>query len=982
MNTLLESVVPSIGSYCLTTILNGRITQTFYNDKAVLLAAGLDASAQGKNAYYAMASFKNDTARTQENVLWLKAFWLDVDCKNKDPLKDYANKDEGLTAIVEFCKRHSFPRPVMVDSGNGWHVYWVLEEAIDRKTWQPVAEALKALCLADGLKIDPACTADSARILRIPDTKNYRFDPPSDVVLTMESGEIMFDSFKALIEVVSSNLPTKGAMSIAGTPTKKKLSAVTQALIGNSSSSFKKILTRCNSGTGCEQLSYAVSHQETIEEPFWRAALSVAQHCTDRDRAIHYISQDHPEYDHDTTERKANETKGPYTCVTFNGLNGGVCSGCSHWGKITSPIQLGNQVIAATAPVTVSVSAQSNVVNIVQAPTLPEHKPNAAEVVIDAENIAKVDITKIDTALADFIAGQDKITIPVPPRPFLRGQAGGIYKQKRLEDGTIEDVLIYHNDFYAYARLFDPIDGQVLACRLHLPLDGIRTFNIPLKAISSRDKLRDAVCAQGVAANDKQIAELSLYLLAQTTEIEQMRQEEKARTQMGWQEDGSFVLGAREYSSTGIRHCPPSNATANYQHMFRMEGDMAQWRKVIDLYDAPGFDVHKFVFFLAISSPLLGPINQVGMLTTLISDESGIGKTTLGMVCNSVWGHPKEMLSMPHDTLNATVNRMGVFNSVSLFLDEFTNKPSEVVSETVYMAAMGRGKQRLTQSANVERVNTTSWNMNSFATANAALRDKIGSLKASAEGENMRLFEFDMRGTPVIQKAVADEVFPLMNTNYGVAGHLLASWLVDNASKLEGMVRQVQRKMDIKFRFTSKERNWSTSVACAYTMAYIARELGIHNWDISANIEAMVAHITRMRQDVAQSITAYDALIAEFLAENHSYILVIDGLPDANGLLPPAKNRNINKIVARYEPDTGMLYIASKNIRDYCVDRQFSFASLMSLSHAKLATKRLASGAGVVAAATRVIEFDTAAAGIDMSMWHDEEEAQNDSAAA
>jgi hypothetical protein len=971
MDSLITSVVPSIGTYCLTTIGAGGIAQTFYNDKDVLIAAGQAASASGKNAYYAMASFKNDNGRTQDNVLWLKAFWLDVDCKNKDPQKDYADKEEGINAIRAFCIKHSFPKPTIVDSGNGWHVYWILDEAVDRYTWQPVADTLKALCLNDGLRIDPACTADSARILRIPGTNNYRFDPPSEVRLEIFSSPVMFEPFKALVQLAYDSLPQQGLIKIPGTPTKKQLSAVTQALIGNSSSSFKKILAKCQQGTGCNIISDAVANQDQVDEPLWRGVLSIAHHCSDGDKAIHFVSHQHPEYDYAATVDKASQTKGPYTCATLNGLRTGVCNTCPHWGKITSPIQLGNQIVASTAPVTVTMPQQA----ITMAPDQTT-EPQPVASAPDVTQIEKVDIARIDAALAAFYSSQEKVVIPVPPKPFLRGQSGGIYKQKKLEDGTFDDVLIYHNDFYAYARLYDPELGQVLACRLHLPMDGVRNFNIPLRAVSAKDKLRDVICAQGVAANDKQIAELSLYLLAQTSEIERMQREEKARTQMGWQDDHTFVLGAREYSKAGIRHCPPSNATANYQHMFRMEGDMTQWRKLIDIYDQPGFDVHKFVFFLAISSPLLKPIDQVGMMTTLISDESGIGKTTLSMVCNSVWGHPREMLSLPHDTVNATVNRMGVFNSVSLFQDEFTNKSPEAVSDLLYMGATGRGKNRLQGAANIERVNTTQWNMNSFASANASLRDKVASLKASAEGENMRLFEFDMRGTPVLAKAVADEVFPLMFTNYGVAGHLLSAWLVENYDKLEGMVRQVQRKMDVKFCFTSKERNWSVSIACAYTMAYIAKELGIHNWDINENVEAMIGQIERMRKDVQQSITTYDAIIAEFLAENHSSILVIDGLPDVNGLFAPAKNRVINRILARYEPDTGKLFIASKSLRDYCVQRQFSFASLMALSGAKLETRRLSSGAGVVAATTRVVEFDTSAAGIDMSMWHDIEESE------
>lgn len=962
MNTLINSVVPSNGTYCLTTILDKAIVQTFYDNKDMLVTAGMDASSQGKNAYYAMASFKDASTRTQGNVAWLKAFWLDVDCKNKDPLKDYANKDDGIEAIQSFCKKHSFPRPTIVDSGNGWHVYWILDEEVTKEDWQPVADKLKALCLTDGLRIDPACTADSARILRIPDTNNYRFDPPSKVELMLEGSDVMFGAFNGLIDLALSTLDIKPVIKIPGTPTKKEMSAVTKALISNTVSSFKKIMQRSAAGTGCEQLMHGYTDQATLEEPFWRGTLSVAQCCTDAGTAIHMLSNQHPDYDPSATEAKAEQTKGPYTCATFDAMRPSVCTKCPHWKKITSPIQLGSTVLAATAPVTISIAPQP-MASMVIAPSVPN----------DVIDIPTVDIAKIDQSLAAFYKNKDLITIPVPPKPWLRGEKGGILKQVKAEDGEMETVMVYQYDFYAYATLEDPDEGSVLACRLHTPNDGVRIFNIPFKAIASRDKLRDIICSKGVAVMDKKITELGHYLTDLATEIQNMKKAENARTQMGWQSDGTFVVGSREYSKNGIRNCPPSNSTTNYQNMFRMEGNMENWRKVLDLYKAPGFEIHQFVFFLALSSPLLKAMDQPGMLTTLISDESGVGKTTLGMVCNSVWGHPREMLSMPHDTINATVNRMGVFNSIALFLDEFTNKTPEECSDLVYMSTMGRGKARLQGSANVERVNNTTWNLNSFATANAALRDKLGSLKASAEGENMRLFEFDMRGTPVLPKVVADEIFPLIQSNYGLAGHFLASWLVENADKLKPMVDQVQRKMDIKFKFTTKERNWSLGVACAYTIAYVAKELGIHDLPITTNIEAMVKHIDKMRTQVEQSVTHYDALLADYLVENHSYILVVDGLPDANGLYSAPRNRSITKIAARYEPDTGKLFIAAKSLRDYCVNRQFSFNSLLSLANTQVASKRLSAGAGVASGVTRVVEFDTNKVGIDMGMWHDME---------
>jgi hypothetical protein len=398
-----------------------------------------------------------------------------------------------------------------------------------------------------------------------------------------------------------------------------------------------------------------------------------------------------------------------------------------------------------------------------------------------------------------------------------------------------------------------------------------------------------------------------------------------------------------------------------------MEGDLKTWRGILDLYQGEGFEVHQFSYFFMMSSALLRWIHQPGMMLSLISDESGIGKSTLGKICNSVWGHPLEMTSMPHDTINAVVNRMGVFNNIGIYIDELTNKPSEVISDIIYMSDHGRGKERMASSANVERVNNTRWAQNTMASANASMRDKVSSLKASTEGENMRLFEFDMRGTPVIDKEIADAKFGLLDKNYGVAGHIFVSWMVENSDKIEGMVNQVRRTMDKRFGFTSKERKWSAGVAAAYTTAYITKELGLHAFDIAHNISYMVGAIGKMRNEVQDGVTLHDNLVADYLSEFHSTVLVINGMPDNNGMMSAPVNRSINRITARYEPDTTKLWIGTKNLRDYCVSRQFSFNSLKQLTGARLVQKRLTVGSGVVSGPINALEFDTLACGFDLS---------------
>jgi hypothetical protein len=121
----------------------------------------------------------------------------------------------------------------------------------------------------------------------------------------------------------------------------KGVDEMTKAVANISShkpSSFQKIVE----SKGCKQIQYIIDNAKDLEEPLWYAGLSIAQHCSDRDKAIHEISKDYLGYTPQETENKANQTQDkPQSCETFNKLNSKGCEGCSHRGKITNPLALG-----------------------------------------------------------------------------------------------------------------------------------------------------------------------------------------------------------------------------------------------------------------------------------------------------------------------------------------------------------------------------------------------------------------------------------------------------------------------------------------------------------------------------------------------------------------------------------------------------------------------------------------------------------------
>ena len=113
----------------------------------------------------------------------MRSFFLDLDCGEK---KDYPSQEAAVGALEEFLAETCLPEPILVNSGNGVHVYWPLDNPVSREEWEPVANKLKRVCRRLGLRADPVRTSDAASILRIPATHNHKSSVPKEVVVVDE----------------------------------------------------------------------------------------------------------------------------------------------------------------------------------------------------------------------------------------------------------------------------------------------------------------------------------------------------------------------------------------------------------------------------------------------------------------------------------------------------------------------------------------------------------------------------------------------------------------------------------------------------------------------------------------------------------------------------------------------------------------------------------------------------------------------------
>lgn len=908
---LLSAVLPSEGWYCVVGLKKGgSVKQQFFASMEEVEECTATLLSQQYDVYFACATYEANTSRTQSNAKFVKALWLDIDCGEG---KDYPSQAEGMQALKTFCKQVKLPQPTIVSSGRGWHVYWRFAKTVTTAEWKPLAERLKYLCEEYEFNADPARTADVASILRVPETLNFKDDPPKGVQILHTAPETDYEELKNILGV----LIAPPEMQLP----KAQLNELTKALANNEEKWFRIIMAKTIKGTGCAQLAKIATEQDTVDYNLWRAGLSVAWACEDREEAVHKISMGHPDYSPSETVRKAMDTGGPQKCTTFEKYNQGGCDECPHKGKITGPIQLGKKIARA--------SEQDNVVEIPQqAPDLPP----------------------------------TTVVIPEYPFPYFRGKSGGVYRSNG--DGEDPD-LVYAHDLYIVKRMHDPQRGEVAWIRLHLPRDGVREFALPVTELMSKEKIKERLGWYGVVAGMKQMEAISQFMIKFVNELQFKTELEVMRMQYGWTDkDRKFIVGDQEITAEGIRYSPPSSATLSLSEHMQPVGTLDEWKQVANVYNREGFEPHAFGFFTAFGSPLLKHLNLKGAVINLINNRSGTGKTTVAQLMHSVYGHPDEQMLIWRDTMNMKLNRMGIMNNLPISCDEVTKMEANDFSDFLYAVSQGRARGRMKSQVNEERLNNSKWGLLCVCTSNASFYDKLGAMTATPDGELMRLIEYQIPETALITKAEADELFPKMFANYGHAGRPYLQWLVANLEEAVDMVKQVQLVIDQKVKFSGRERFWSGVAACNIAGAMIAKRLGLIEIDIKRVFEWMVKELSQMRQEIKPPATNHASAIGEFLNEHRGSILVInDAADNRTGLhqLPIVEPKY--ELLVRIEPDTKKLFISAKQLRKFCTTNRITLKDVLhSLEsegvYEKIVKKRMAKGTSIEGLPTDAFMFD------------------------
>lgn len=772
-----RAVLPEQGVYAL---FEGGRKRHVWCESIDELTRETENRSQQIDLYFATASFNAPTERTIANALYRRAFCFDIDAGEakfeKHGDKVYPSQGDAVTALVRWASASGIRPAWVVSSGAGLHAYFLLDEDASVAEWAPVAKSLKAMALAQGLRIDPAVTGDAARILRPPGTLHHS----GATVRVLASGNQSY-ALQRLATLTAGFAP-------APPPVREKSanSIFLERPIGP-----PRVLSKV--AKHCAAFGHAVSCKGDVSEPYWRAMLGIIKYTVEGADAAHAASEGHPDYDYDLTQRKYDAwTAGPTLCTTFEDENPQACAGCRHRGKFRSPIVLGelndDEVAArpelktapAPAPAPVETpeefSAFSSVddegddlttpVVVVAASTTPwaEHLPEGFRCVAVPGGYMMV--TKREMKVADETSPD-----------------GSKSKKTVLMDAQFAAVPFWFESWAAGSH-----DGdQALAtfCVYDKTRRTVTRYTMPTKVAAQRDSLLGVLAAQNVqvypsTAANKQLMED--YVKASLERIRAAGQRQKILERFGtvFNEKGEVLVAQGKHliqpsgvivegvvqeklksRGTAYRVPLPENLGGTWDKSVWTEHVAPRARRHIEylreFYSDDNFKPYQLAIMLAWGSPMLAfmqgtfqpgtPLPGIGLTVSLYSPKSGIGKTAAMHAAALAFGTPSGLV-LQLDRTNSTGNARQALllqsGTMPSFMDEMEDVDAKDLANLISSVGNGATKNRMKE--NLQLTGGDPIALINLMSTNKSHRELVAADRNESPAVQMRMLEIECSG--------------------------------------------------------------------------------------------------------------------------------------------------------------------------------------------------------------------------------------------
>lgn len=872
--------------------------------------------------------------RTQRNAVAQKLFWLDVDVGEDKP---YLTQLEAMGALKSFLDNAQLPLPTVVSSGYGLHVYWCLTDQLETAQWNQLSAMLDALTRTLDFRVDTPKTMDSSSSPRAPGTHNYKHPlTPKPVEVLIESidynpiafCEALVAAIKRLgvTPTVRSTTQASPPESISGLDINTEAFAATMGwTLENKVIADRDPLLIIK---GCRQ----IRESGTQTEPVWFKMMTVARYCIDGDTMVHALSKPDPRYDWNATADKFQYARdsggGPALCASFDRDRCGVCTDCPYFGKISSPVELG-RVMKEAEPIEV------------EAPT---HRLDMTGA------FSSLDVTPTKT-----------ITIqPIKSKFFENRPGEGLFYIEH-EEVSKDAAPILHPRKMCEAELYPMcvhiyIDSSTKRQTRYYVWRKVVNGRAP-EDILMNDEEVSTPRAQGKWLSNNALIplygmnkEMRNFMMTYLSQVQNSLPEIYVKDHFGWTDakgpNGKLVEGFVHGSTMYIPGMAPQpvNLNPRCQRMAEKEycqsGDLETWKRIPQMYRVLDQKEAQFAMCAGFAAPFMRFSNgtATNAVINLWESVGGVGKSTILHAVNSIWGHPIDALIQQEDTEVARYMVAGTRRNLPVCMDEMTMLEDRPLSSMLYTLANGKEKRK--GASATELAETGEWSTIVLMTSNNSILDKMMKYSAQAQAQVMRAMDIHVDlAAPPEKWAYIEETIALLNNNYGLAGPVLMSKVMETPEILDRLPALLQ-SWNLSTSTNPAERFWVYGCAVILLIGNLAKSYGLIDFDMVALEKWTQELLNKLRNAVTGAKTDAASLLVDFLNDKHAATLTVlsakrpPEMPDGSDTVTPdmwvKSSPRGNSLDIRYELDTKTLYVSTKSLRTWCKENNVNVDTMLS----------------------------------------------------
>jgi len=871
------------------------------------------------------ASGKPVAAKSAENALALRAVWIDVDVD----ARHFATTSDALDATTKFTRAIGIRPPTFFNfTSQGFQLFWVLEDAIHPDSWQVLANAMaNATRMLGFVPLDSGLIHDRARLMRIPGTFNWKYQPRLPIWTAHQGDLVTYDHLRGVLAPYtvalqnSSPRQTTGLFALAG----KKPSALFAGVANRTNLTAGVVLaapTIDEVANGCPFI------EETLQdggashrEPVWYDALKVAYYTADPKDAAHRLSKGHQGYvpadtdaklAHVAQDRQGKDIGWPQ-CDTIR-LDGATqCARCPHLKDLKSPL---NFAVAKISPQSAGLSAP------------PPAPPGAPP-----------------------LTPGSKPPSPWPPRGYFLNPTGHVFKDPDKDHPTGQ--LVCGLPMWDGNITYDvPTRGGSSMIHFTAGLDSKRSkiIHIPYAALSDSRTLAACLHEQSFHVGDNDMKRFKTMLTSFIEQLHAGRHEALQSEDFGWaHEQGkptAFVYGKVRWNCNGNR--PVALSDHNLDEAYGQVGTLDNWKAACALITDQKIPALDAIVASSFAAPLVLLTGHSGMVVSAFSLESGVSKTAAMRVAQAVWSNPSSTMGGLDDTPNYVNDRLGHLRHLPFFYDEM-HMQEHVARFVNLIFAMGQGKTkgRMNRSAVSQPVKTFATLL--VAASNYSMVSYISEFTKMTTAGLYRVFEFPVprntSHTGMVDPQAAQQVIGNLSENYGHAGLRYAEYLGQNAVTIEQEVFASSKAISEQLAASQDERFWTSTMAVLLIGARYGNRLGLTRIDERRLLNFLLERFFDLRGDRMSSpvdvtkASNIEAHVANYVASRRANMIVTDRCYTAVGAPPtgfraevkfPAPGRPITgRISVRIATDDKMLRISQNDFKVWCREQGLS-ANLMS----------------------------------------------------